>query len=134
MVVFIQGSGTFGFGRMLVKWIKRFYANSESCVTKNGFATPFYPLERGVRQGCPLSGILFVIGVELLASAIRSDKSINGLSLDSTKKLNYRSTPMTRLVCLKILHRLVIYLKRLVCLDMFRARVQGLGPKQRHYG
>ena len=37
----------------------------------------------GVRQGCPISGILFVIGVELLASAIRSDKSIKGLSLDS---------------------------------------------------
>ena len=58
---------TFGFGNMLVKWIKTFYANPQSCVTINGFATPFFPLERGVRQGCPLSGILFVIGVELLA-------------------------------------------------------------------
>ena len=67
---------TFGFGDMLVKWIKTFYANpAQSCVTNDGFATPFLPLERGVRQGCPLSGILFVIGMELLGSAIRSDKS-----------------------------------------------------------
>ena len=74
---------TFGSGDMLVKWIKIFYANPQSCVSNNGVATPFFPLERGVRQGCTLSGILFVIGVELLASAIRSDKSIKGLSLDS---------------------------------------------------
>ena len=69
---------------MLVKWIKTFYANPQSCVTNNGFANPFFPLERRVRQvGCPLSGIIFVICVELLESAIRSDKSIKGLSLDS---------------------------------------------------
>ena len=53
---------------MLVKWIKIPYANPQSWVTNNGFATPFFPL---------------VISVELLASAIRSDKSIKGLSLDS---------------------------------------------------
>jgi len=50
---------TFGFGNMFVKWIKSFYANPQSCVTNNGFATPFFPLKRGVRQGCPLSGIPF---------------------------------------------------------------------------
>ena len=90
---------TFGFGDMLVKWIKTFYANPQSCVTNNGFATPFFPLERGVRQGCPLSGILFVIGVELLASAIRSDKSIKGLSLDSKEfKLSQYADDTTCLV------------------------------------
>ena len=33
---------TFGFGDMLVKWIKTFYTNPQSCVTNNGFATPFF--------------------------------------------------------------------------------------------
>ena len=61
---------TFGSGDMLVKWIKIFYANPQSCVSNNGVATPVFSLERGVRQGCTLSGTLFVIGVELLASAI----------------------------------------------------------------
>ena len=92
---------------MLVKWIKTFYANPQSCVTNNGFATPFFPVERGVRQGCPLSGILFVIGVELLASAIRSDKVYRL----TQKNLNYRSMLMTLLVWLLILYPLVIYLK-----------------------
>ena len=34
----------FGFRHMLVKWIKTFYANPQSCVTNNGFATPFLSL------------------------------------------------------------------------------------------
>ena len=90
---------TFGFGDMLVKWIKTFYTNPQSCVTNNGFATPFFSLERGVRQGCPLYGILFVIGVELLAGAIRSDKSIKGLSLNSKEfKLSQYADDTTCLV------------------------------------
>ena len=47
MVVFIEGSiETFDFGDILVNWIKTFYTNPQSCVTNNGFATPFFPLER----------------------------------------------------------------------------------------
>ena len=85
---------------MLVKWIKTSYANPQSCVTNNGFATRFFfPLERGVRQGCSLSGILFVIGVELLASGIRSDNSIKGLSLNSKEfKLSQYADDTTCLV------------------------------------
>ena len=78
----IKALETFGFGNMLVKWIT---TKPESCGTNNGFATPFFSLERGVRQGCPLSGILFVIALELLACAIRSDKSIKGLSINSNE-------------------------------------------------
>ena len=86
----IKALEKFGFGNMLVKWIKTVFTKPESCVTNNGvtnngFATPFFSLERGVRQGCPLSGILFVIAVELLACAIRSDKSIKGLSINSNE-------------------------------------------------
>ena len=41
----------------------------------------FFPLERGVRQGCPLSGLLFVIGIELLARAIKNDDNIKGINV-----------------------------------------------------
>ena len=72
---------TFGFGASLVQWVKTFYNNIQSCVINNGYATPFFELQRGVRQGCPLSGILFVIAVEILANSIRDDQSIMGINI-----------------------------------------------------
>ena len=71
----IKALETFGFGNMLVKWIKTVYTKPESCVTNNGFTTLFFSWERGVRQGCPLSGILFVIAIELQACATRIENA-----------------------------------------------------------
>ena len=51
-----------------------------SGVINNGHATSFFELERGVRQGCPLSGVLLVISVEILANSIRNDKLITGIN------------------------------------------------------
>ena len=53
----------FNFGPQLRQWITVLYNNISSCVLNNGFATKHFNPSRGVRQGCPLSGILFVIGV-----------------------------------------------------------------------
>ena len=50
-----------------------------SCVLNNGHASPFFQVHRGVRQGCPLSGLLFVIGIEILAKALQKDESIKGI-------------------------------------------------------
>ena len=52
-----------------------------SCVLNNGYASEFFSLGRGVRQGCPLSGLLFVIGIEILARAIKNDASIKGIKV-----------------------------------------------------
>ena len=43
---------------------------------------PFFPLQRGVRQGCPLSGILFVLGIELFARALKNKSSIKGIEVN----------------------------------------------------
>jgi len=55
---------------------KVFYCNSQSCILNNGWASNFFVLNRGVRQGCPLSPYLFILSVEVLANAIREDKEI----------------------------------------------------------
>ena len=53
----------------------------------NGFATKHFNLRRGVRQGCPLSGILFVIGVEILSNAIKRSKEIEGIQIVPNKSI-----------------------------------------------
>ena len=40
-----------------------------------------FPLRSGTRQGCPLSSLLFNIVLEVLASAIRQHKEINGIQI-----------------------------------------------------
>ena len=58
----------FNFGPQIRKWIKTFYTDISSCVINNGHASEFFNLQRVVRQGCPLSGILFVLCAEIFSS------------------------------------------------------------------
>ena len=71
----------FNFGPDIQNWVKILYNNGTSCVLNNGFASEFFPVERGVRQGCPLSGLLFVIGIEILTRAIKNDPAIKGINV-----------------------------------------------------
>ena len=44
------------FGNTFISWIKILYNDIKSTVKINGHLTPFFPICRGVRQGCPISG------------------------------------------------------------------------------
>ena len=59
-----------------------FYTDISSCVLNNGYASKHFHLECGVRQGCLLSGTLFVIAIEFLTQSIRCSKEIKGIIVD----------------------------------------------------
>jgi len=62
---------------------KIFYNNVTSCVLNNaGHASTFFSLQRGVRQGCPCSGVLFVLGIELLSRSIKNDPTIKDIQVN----------------------------------------------------
>ena len=66
----------------IYKWIKTFYTNVSSCVLNNGFITNLFDIRCGVRQGDPLSPLLFILAIEELARRIRDDKGIKGILIN----------------------------------------------------
>lgn len=71
----------FGFGPNFIKWIKILYTDINSSIIVNGHFTDPVTLQRGVRQGCSLSPLLYVCFIESFAIAIRNNSLIKGLPL-----------------------------------------------------
>ena len=72
----------FNFGPDILNWIKIIYNDVSSCVVNNGHGSPSFSLQRGVRQGCPLSGILFALRIELFARALKKRASVKSIRVD----------------------------------------------------
>ena len=68
-----------------IQWVKTFFKNVEGCVMNNGSSTGYFPLERGTRQGDPISAYLFILALEILLIQIRKNADIKGIIIDETE-------------------------------------------------
>ena len=57
--------------------------NRGLCVINGGKTTPYFKLERGTRQGDPISAYLFIIALEVVFSLIKANPNIEGLQFFS---------------------------------------------------
>ena len=73
----------FGFGEIFQKWISTLYYDIESCITNNGHQSEFFKISRGIRQGCPLSALLFLLPAEIVATILRSLVNIKGIVVNN---------------------------------------------------
>ena len=71
----------FNFGPDLLTGSLYYIVKCQAVFYNNGHASEFFSLQRGVRQGCPLSGLLFVIGIELFARTLKNDHTIKGIEV-----------------------------------------------------
>ena len=71
----------FNFGSSFIQWIRTFYSNASSCVINNGFTSNYFSINQGVRQGDPLSPLLFILSLEVLACSIRQNENIQGIKI-----------------------------------------------------
>ena len=71
----------FNFGPNIRKWISVLYNDVECGVINGGYMTNYFRVSRGVRQRCPLSSLLFILCVEILAQKIRQNPKSTGIEL-----------------------------------------------------
>ena len=71
----------YGFGEYFISWIQLLYSNACTRISINGFLTTDISLKSGVRQSCPLSALLYVLIIELLALQLRANPNIVGFSI-----------------------------------------------------
>ena len=70
-----------GVCESFIRWVRRLYTDVRSSVLVNGYTSrPFKP-SRGVRQGCPLSLLLYVLSMEVLTANVRCHPDITGRRL-----------------------------------------------------
>ena len=67
----------YGFKQGFIKWIQSLIRNQESCVINGGTTTNYFQLERGTRQGNPISAYLLI----LAPLFIMQNENINGLNI-----------------------------------------------------
>ncbi len=76
----------FGFGPYFVSLIKMLYNEIYSMLKINGSLTRPFSVTRGIRQRCPLSGLLYAISIEPLLVSLR--KELSGFNISSAPSVN----------------------------------------------
>ena len=76
---------SFNFGNEFITWVKILYTDISSCVGNNGYFSTFFKLTRSIRQGCPISALLFILVAEIITIA---DQKIKGININNAGSEN----------------------------------------------
>ena len=74
------------FGPSFIHYITTIYNCPEVCVKNNGYLSEVFRISRGIRQGCPVSALLFILSVEILFTKIRYFSSLKGFNFGFDEK------------------------------------------------
>lgn len=75
----------FGFDELIINNIRALYDNPSATLRINGHLTQSLTLERGMRQGCAWSPLLFAIFQEPFAQHIRQNRKIVGITINDVE-------------------------------------------------
>ena len=100
-------------------WVRLLYMAPQSRLLVNQTLTTPFLVQRSVRQGCPLSPLLYVLCIEPLLELVRKDDSVQGLRIpgqeETMKVVAYADdttfTPTKENDILQILHHFEIFEK-----------------------
>ena len=75
----------YGFGSNFIKWVKILYNSPTFCIKNNGWISREGIMKRGVRQGCHVSALLFILAIEFMSIDMKSNKEISGIKVKSSE-------------------------------------------------
>ena len=76
------------FGPIIQGIIRCLYTHVQSAILSKGTLSEFFDVTRGVRQGCPLSPLLFVLVSGFFGQLIRTYSKIRGIKLPGGRECN----------------------------------------------
>ena len=75
----------FNFGPTFVKYVMMLYNVFQTNILQNGMLSTKIRPQRGIHQGCSVSGYLFLLVAEILAIELKANKTIKGIPLPVNK-------------------------------------------------
>ncbi|KAF1318326.1 Rxlr effector protein, partial [Globisporangium splendens] len=69
----------FGFGRQFVDLVRRMHSDTTAQYLVNDEVSREWEVKSGIRQGCPLAPLLFIVAAEILALAVQQDPHLEGI-------------------------------------------------------
>lgn len=77
----------FNYGDRFIYFLKTLYNESECCIINNGWISDTLRVERGLKQGDPVSSLLFIHVIEILSLMLLNNENIQGFEIQGIKKL-----------------------------------------------
>ena len=78
--------GKFGFQDKFIRVIQTLYDKPTARIKVNGDLSNSFTLERGTRQGCPISPLLFALFIEPLGQLLRQSDAIRGVEVEGIEQ------------------------------------------------
>ena len=78
---------SFNFGPSFIRWIQTIYNSPVACIKNNGYFSESFKISRGIRQGCTVSALIFILCVEVLAIKVRNSNSLHGFQFGYEKPI-----------------------------------------------
>ena len=77
----------YGFGNYFKNWVNILYTEPTITIKNNGWLSKKLTMERGIRQGCPLSALLFILATEILSTNLKTNENITGIKIGTHESI-----------------------------------------------
>ena len=71
----------YNFGPNFLHWINVLYNKPSFVIKNNGWLSQNVSMSRGIRQGCPISALLFILSTEIMNVQIRDCPNVKGVDI-----------------------------------------------------